>query len=141
MSIEEYLEQRYWVIDFLPRQVAADSQGQYFKIEEFFLKQPRFGVICQKFSHIMLKLNCYYDIALYTCESDEWTYNPPPESVDEWFQSGKTIYFVLPSEEAMIGFNGDDLYMTLYHPDASLLELVTTLAAAEGLFVWEPKAP
>ena len=38
MMIEEYLEKPYWVIDILPKQVPADSRGQYFEIEEYYLE-------------------------------------------------------------------------------------------------------
>ena len=30
MTIEEYLNKPYWVIDILPKQVSADGKGQYF---------------------------------------------------------------------------------------------------------------
>ena len=39
----------------------------------------------------------------------------------------------------MVTFSGDDHYMTLYNPDAEMLDLVRQLAAAEGLFVWAPE--
>ena len=41
MTIEEYLNKPYWVIDILPKQVPADSKGQYFKIEKYFLEHPQ----------------------------------------------------------------------------------------------------
>ena len=31
MTIEEYLNKPYWVIDILPKQVPADGRGQYFR--------------------------------------------------------------------------------------------------------------
>lgn len=37
MSIEEFLEQPYYVMDILPKQVPADSGGQYFKVEQYYL--------------------------------------------------------------------------------------------------------
>ena len=36
MTIEEYLNKPYWVIDILPKQVPADSKGQYFRIEKYY---------------------------------------------------------------------------------------------------------
>ena len=41
MTIEEYLNKPYWVIDILPKQVPADGRGQYFRIEKFFLEHPQ----------------------------------------------------------------------------------------------------
>ena len=73
--IDNYLEKPYWVIDILPKQVPANGQGQYFKIEEYFLKEPQFGMICKKFSSILIKLNCYYDISV--CNTlNKWSDNP-----------------------------------------------------------------
>ena len=41
-------------------------------------------------------------------------------------------------DDAMIVSEPDDTYLTLYHPDDELLELVRTIAAGEGLYVWQP---
>lgn len=136
--IERFLDKPHWVIDFLPQQVPANSKGQYFKIEEFFLKQPRFGVICRKFCHILMKLNCYYDFSVYDTEQEKWDDNPSPEYMADLLTSGRVVFVVLPSEDAMIGFNGDNLYMTLYNPKTALVQLVASLANAEGLYVWKP---
>ena len=37
--IEELLQTPYWIIDILPKQVPKDSPGQYFAVEDFFLKE------------------------------------------------------------------------------------------------------
>jgi hypothetical protein len=55
--------------------------------------------------------------------------------------SDGAIYMAMDSENAMIGFNGDDHYMTLYNPSNELLELISQLASSEGLFVWKPDNP
>jgi len=39
----------------------------------------------------------------------------------------------------MILSEPDDTHMTLFNPDENLLEMVRSLATAEGLFVWEGK--
>jgi hypothetical protein len=135
--IDYYLSLPYWVIDILPKQVPSNGHGQYFKIEGHFLSEPQFGVICKKFSNIIIKLNCYYDISVCTT-LDDWSDNPQPAYVEECLASGNIVYVALKSGNAMIGFCGDDHYMTLYNPDENLLELVSSLAHAEGLFVWKP---
>lgn len=153
--MKDYQEKTYWVIDILPKQVPANGQGQYFKIEEFFLKEPQYSVIRKKFCSLLLKLNCYYDIAVLNTH-DEWIDNPPPESVEEWLSSGEAVYVMLKSgagedncapfgsgedncdpKEAIIIYSGDDHYLTLYNPNENLLELVSSLANAEGLFIWK----
>ncbi len=138
--IEDYLEKPYWLIDILPKQVPANNQGQYFKIEEYFLEEPQFGAICKKFSNFLIKLNCYYGISVCN-ELKEWSDNPQPTSIEKRLLSGRSVYVLLKTEDAMIVFTGDDHYMTLYTPHVELLELIRPLAQSEGLFVWKPQEP
>lgn len=136
-DIEEYLKRPYWVIDILPHQVPDGSKGQFFKIEQFYLSPPRIELLCAKFVHILLKLNCYDDIAVSGYDG-VWTENPAPEELARWVMDRKAIHVLLKSADAMITAGGDDLYMTVYGPDEATLRLVSTLAAAQGLFVWNP---
>ena len=53
MTIEEYLNKPYWVIDILPKQVPADGRGQYFKIEEYYLEHPQIDDIYRRFTNIL----------------------------------------------------------------------------------------
>ncbi len=73
-KIEELLKKPYWIIDILPKQVPKDSPGQYFAIEDFFLKE-QIGEIKGKHINAILKLNCYMDIFI----DDEK--NPSPERI------------------------------------------------------------
>ena len=114
--IDDYLEKPYWVIDILPKQVPADSRGQFFTIEQYFLSDEQAERRCRQFCNILMKLNCYEDIAVCGL-SEEWVVNPHP--VD-------------------LTINGDDIYMTVYNPDEALLHLLRPLAASEGLFLWKP---
>ena len=135
--LEEYFDKPYWVIDILPKQVPADGQGQYFKIEEYWLRVPQISAICNKFGNLLIKLNCYYDISIHNTVG-EWADKPSPETIIECLSTKKAVYVVLKSEDAMIGFTGEDHYMTLYNPNERLLELVKSLANSEGLFAWKP---
>ena len=135
--IDEHIRKHYWIIDILPKQVPSDKRGPYFTIEEYFLKPEQMKQICQRFGNLMIKLNCYYNFS--ACHAFEhWVENPKPEDLMEWLRSNQMLYVGIESEDAMIGFTGDDHYMTLYNPSQSLLDLVLPLAASEGLFVWNP---
>ena len=137
MTVDDYLEKPYWLIDILPKQVPANSRGQYFKIERYWLQQPQFGSICHQFASLLMKLNCYYKVSVADADgsaSDSLQH----ECLEKMLASGDAVYIVMDSENAMIGFNGDDHYMTLYNPSKELLELVSLLASSEGLFVWKP---
>ncbi len=61
-KIDDYLNKPYWVIDLLPEQVPTNSRGQYFKIEQYFLQASQMDILCRKFAHILMKLNCYDDM-------------------------------------------------------------------------------
>ena len=139
-TIESLLEKSYWLIDVLPKQVPAGSAGQYFKAERYFLS--RLDEIGRKFSRILIRLNCYYDLQVST-DGETWILNESPEDLARRFEesaaSHSPISIIIGSDEALITFSGDDHYMTLYNPDEELLELVRQCAQAEGLFVWGPK--
>ena len=135
--IEQYLEKPYWVIDFLPKQVPENSRGQYFNIESFYMSEPQYGLLLQKFVHILTKLNCYEDFCVRS-SSGEWVTNPDPQALETWVMERKPLFLLMRSQDAMLAINGDDLYITLYNPKEELLQLVRPLAASEGLFVWKP---
>jgi len=140
MTVDDYLEKPYWLIDILPKQVPANSRGQYFGIERYWLQEPQFSRICRKFASLLMKLNCYYEVSVADA-SGTGSVSLQPESLEKMLTSGGAIYMVMDSENAMIGFNGDDHYMTLYNPSNELLELISQLASSEGLFVWKPDNP
>lgn len=141
VTIEEYLEQPYWVIDILPKQVPAGSGGQYFSIEEYYRAHPRIDAVYSKFTDILLKLNCYEDMAFST-DGDEWTTNPAPADIEamvtQCLASKTMLYILLPSADALITLSSDDTYMTVYHPNEETISLLIALAASVGLFFWQP---
>ena len=139
MTIEEYLNKPYWVIDILPKQVPADSRGQYFRIEKYFLEHPQIDVIYRKFTNILLKLNCYEDIDM-SHDGDEWITNPDPHELEaallKSMADRQMFYIILKSADVLITVNGDDTYMTVYNPTEEVLEIIGSLAGSEGLFIW-----
>ena len=138
--LESLLERQYWVVDMLPKQVPADGEGQYFKIEQYYLESPRKEIICEKYTNILIKLNCYYDFEILFDE--RWQNNPTPyflaECVSRCFSSNRPLFVLLDSADALLGLDGDDTTLTIYNPTDSLLELVGALASSEGLFLWKP---
>ena len=82
-------------------------------------------------------MNCYYDISIADADGAA-SVSLQPESLEELLTGGDAVYMLMDSENAMISFSGDDLYMTLYNPKEELLQMVSLLASSEGLFVWKP---
>ena len=126
--IEELLNKPYWIVDILPKQVPKDSPGQYFTIEDYFLKE-QLAEIKQKHINVILKLNCYLDLSL------DGELNPSPDRTAAIMME-KYVYIMI--SESMILSEPDDTHLTIFNPDESLLELVRPIALAEGLFVWKP---
>ena len=139
MTIEEYLNKPYWVIDILPKQVPAGGKGQYFRIEKFFLEHPQIDNIYRKFTNILLKLNCYEDINV-SYDGEDWITNPAPHELEaallKCMADKQMLYIILKSADVLITVSGDDTYMTVYNPTEEVLELIRSLACSEGLFVW-----
>ena len=131
-KIEDLLQSPYWIIDILPSQVPKDSPGQYFRIEKYFLQGKRLAEIKQKHIDLVLKLNCYRDLAID--EEDE--VNPSPERIAGEM---RTRYLYLMVGESMILSEPDDTHLTVFNPDPQLLELIRNIASGEGLYVWKPE--
>ena len=130
-TIDELLETPYWIIDILPKQVPAASEGQFFAVEKYFLEESRFAEIKKKHINLILKLNCYWNLTI----DEETELNPAPEKIAEEMQK-RALY--LRFRDAMILSEPDDTHMTVFNPDKQLLELIRTIATGEGLFVWRP---
>ena len=126
--IEELLNKPYWIVDILPKQVPKDSPGQYFTIEDYFLK-GQLAEIKQKHINVILKLNCYLDLSL------DGELNPRPDRIAAVMME-KYVYIMVG--DSMILSEPDDTHLTIFNPDESLLELVRPIALAEGMFVWKP---
>ena len=131
MTIDELLQKPYWIIDIFPEQVPADSPGQFFAIEKYYLEKERIRAIKQKHINLILKLNCYRSISI----DEDTVIDPDPEYIDAEMRRRYLYVFI---GDAMILSEPDDTHMTVFNPDEKLLELIKTIAAGEGLFVWQP---
>ena len=134
--VERLLEAPYWVIDFLPMQVPQDSAGQFFAVEKFFLESSMHSRLLQKHASILLKINCYYDIWIAEDENEGWIRNPDPALIYGLATEERRFLNILLGEDVLIVLS--DFDMTVYNPDSRILDLIGTLASAEGLFVWQP---
>lgn len=130
-TVEELLQSPCWIIDILPFQVPQDSPGQYFAVEKYFLQDTGIKEIKQKHINLILKLNCFRDISI----DGQTAINPSPEQIAKEMQ---TRFLYIMTGESMILSEPDDTHLTVFNPDAQLLELLRQIAPGEGLFVWKP---
>ena len=141
MLISDFFEKTYWVIDILPKQVPEGSRGQYFRIAEYYWSSPQINIIYQKFTHVLLKLNCFEDLDV-SLDGEEWVENPAPEElvkmISNCLSDKKMCYILLKTSDVLITLSADDTYMTVYHPTEEILDLLGLISVSEGLFLWKP---
>ena len=134
--IEELLEKPCMVVDFLPEQVPEKDARQYFAMEKYYLEPERYAGILEKFTDILLKLNCYYNFSVCEAAVGKLFDNPAPEWLAGKIREKKDLCVLLPEEKVLITLNRDDLYMSVYNASGKVLEIIKKLAGANGLFVW-----
>ena len=135
------LEGPFCIVDILPEQVPADAAGQYFAVERYFLQPERIIPLRRKYAEILLRLNCYADMAVSFDACASWETNPDPEAFAArvaGLSGNEFLRAVFAEQNVMIDYDHNDTYLTVYDPDSALLDKVRALAAAEGLFVWSP---
>lgn len=139
--LNDLLEKQCYVIDFLPKQVPKDADGQFFKIENYLLNNyERYG-LRDRFIRTILKLMCYYRITVHW---GQWLEQAAPELIAEIVDTimenhSGYLNMLLPDKNALLIFEWDCLNLTLYNPDTELIELAEQLARSEGLFCWRPE--
>lgn len=135
------LEGPYWIVDILPEQVSSDAAGQYFAVERYFLQPERIVHLRRKYAEILLRLNCYTDMAVSFDACASWETNPDPEAFAarvSGLSGNEFLRAVFAGKNAMIDYDHNDTYLTVYDPGTALLDKIRALAAAEGLYVWSP---
>ena len=132
---DDIFEKPYWIIDILPEQVPADSKGQYFAVERYFLMPENITEIFRKQLGLMLKLNCYYDFYVSIDFGEHWEKNVIPEKLSEMITMYDQIYVRI--DDSLLVAQRNDTYLTMYDPDERLIDFTKQIASAEGLFVWQ----
>lgn len=136
--LDDYFDKEFWVVDFLPKQVPENAGGRFFSVEQYYLEPSRYAVMRERFSDILLKLYCYYDLRLFV-DDTEGMFNPDPELLASHIKDNQgDLCILVGASEGLITLSCDDTNMTVYAPSEDLLELIRTLAGAFGLFVWKP---
>lgn len=133
------LEGPYQVADILPEQVPAESGGQYFAVERYFLQPRRLRALRLRFAEILLRLNCYYAMAVSFDSCESWEEDPDPERFAlrlADMSGNEFLRAVFPDRNAMIDIDNCDTFMTVYDPDNAISDKLRCLTQAEGLFLW-----
>ena len=136
-ELGKYFDKPYYVVDLLPGQAGADRAGRYFAVEKYYLTGTRYMDLRRRFLAVLLKLNCFHDFIVYPGGDLRPVADPDPGALMGWIEDGDVL-IRLPEGDALLALYRNDTHMTLYGPTDALLDMVRTLAASEGLFVWQP---
>ena len=88
----------------------------------------------RKKRNLVLKLNCYYDLEILV--DDEEIRNPTPDDLARLVEKK---YLDIQIGDALLVSDPTSTHLSIYNADDRLLGLVRSIAAGEGLFVWQPK--
>ena len=141
---ELLLKQPSHVIDLMPRQVPAERGKAWFAAEKYFLQRDRLSALYQRFTQVIIRLGCYYDLMMQripkgqVCEGEGTWEAPGLEEIERQIvglTKGGRLNVLFPDADMLIALDGGDLHMTVYHPSADLLQLTEQIVSAEGLFI------
>ena len=77
---EALLKERFHVLDVLPRQVSAERGAAWFAAERWLLQRPRLEALYARFASVLIRLSCYYDLAV--ADGGAWLDRPEPEELE-----------------------------------------------------------
>ena len=129
--VDALLEASYWVVDLLPVQVPQGSSGRLGEVRRHYVET---GKIAAKKLGVLLRLNCYVDLKVFVADGDTWC-SPTPEELS--VMVGES-YLTILCGQSLIVSDPEDTHITLFNPSERLLNLMRSLALAEGLFLWRP---
>ena len=134
--IDALLEKPYYIMDFLPERVNPDREGQFFDVEYYLLNSDRHMGMKDRFVAVILKLMCYYHVAVL---GSEWIDRPTPQIIEEAVckimdnHSG-TLNVLFVEEDVLLVFDWDCLNLAVYNPSEEVQSIMEKIAFSEGLF-------
>ena len=135
-KIDTLLEKPCYIIDFLPERVEPDNGAQYFDVEHYLLGSDKHIGLKDKFVAVILKLMCYYHVAILW---NGWVDRPSPKMIEEAVcgimgnHSG-TLNVLFVEEDALLVFDWDCLNLAVYNPSEKSKPIMEKIAFSEGLF-------
>ena len=136
--IDALMEQPYWIVDILPKQVPPDRSKSYAAAEKWFLNDKNRRKIRTVQAEVLIRLNCYYDLKAVRLE-EETDDCLTSEQLERVITEGEgVLQIAAESAETLITLDHGDTYFTVYSTSEELLALLRKLAEGSGLFVWKP---
>ena len=79
-KIDILLKKSCYIMDFLPKQIEDDNEGQFFDVEYYLLNSDKHIDIKNRFVSVILKLMCYYHVSVLW---GEWIDRPKPKMIED----------------------------------------------------------
>lgn len=136
----DLLDQPFRIVSHLPQRVPKDAGGQAFMVERYFRQPPQLSVLRRKQARVLLRLNCFFDMAVTADGGESWEKNPDPERFVKMLDELSGAHFLralFPQADAMVELCAADTQMTVVCRDDAALQTIRQIAAAEGLFLWD----
>ena len=137
--IEHLIDGPYWVADILPKRVPAGKPDRYFDVEKYFLQKDRIREIYRRYAEILIRLNCYYSMAVSFDCGESWEEDPEPAVfVQKVLEAPQTaqLRVLFAAQNAMIDLDVGYTDLAVYDPDSNILDLLRPMLLAEGFFLW-----
>jgi hypothetical protein len=134
--IDKLLETPCYIMDFLPKQVPMNCDGQFFEVETYLLNHYNCCGLRDRFVGVILKAMCYYPVSV---QWGKWIEQPTPEQVTKIIDTilenhSGDVNILFTSKDVLIQFGWDCLNISIYNPDEEMCMLFEKIAASEGLF-------
>lgn len=127
------------IADILPERVPRDAPGQAFAVYRYYQQPERLSRLYRRFAEILLRLNCYEEMAASFDNCETWERDPEPEGFADRLAGMDRGFMraIFPARRTMIEIDAGETRMTVNSLDAEWLDRVGALCSAEGLFFRE----
>ena len=116
-----------------------ETLAEHWNVEKYFLQKDRIREIYRRYAEILIRLNCYYSMAVSFDCGESWEEDPEPAVfVQKVLEAPQTaqLRVLFPAQNAMIDLDVGYTDLAVYDPDSNILDLLRPMLLAEGFFLW-----
>lgn len=140
ITVEQLLEDDYWIIDILPSQIPIEKQAEYRALTDEYFESGKVAQLHRRYADILTMINSRFKTAILCMPEDEWTISPHNNDVKDAVMHHTErgcVDLLLPEEETLISLQAEDLYITVYHPTEEILSLLRQAVSESGFYIWQ----
>lgn len=141
-DVEALYEAAYWLVDVFPSQLPESEPEKYLTIERELLSPAKLKALYGRFAEVFSDISRRFLSSQYIYPEDNWTNNPDDSQISREIQKHRrvgSVQLFLPTESTLLTLNAEDLYITVYQPSKTVLNLLNNAANKRGLFLRQPE--